>query len=66
VAEHGGRGWRLLARADIVVAALASMGALYFLVNALRDHSWSALWWLFLLGVAAYAIRGRARSRPPR
>ena len=63
VAEHGGRSRpRLLARVEVVVAALAIVGALYFLVDALRDRSWSALWWLFLLGFAAYAIRDRVRS----
>lgn len=65
VAEQGGRsGPRLLARVEVVVGALAIVGALCFLVDALRDHSWSALWWLFILGFAAYAIRDRVRSRP--
>jgi hypothetical protein len=48
------------------VATLAIVGALYFLVHALRDHSWSALGWLFLLGLATYAIRDRTRGRPRR
>jgi hypothetical protein len=64
MAQHCGRSRpRLLARVEVVVAALAIVGALYFLVDALRDRSWSALWWLFLLGFAAYAIRDRVRSR---
>lgn len=66
VAElNGRRGTRLLARVEVVVAALAILGGIYFLVNALRDHSWSALWWLFLMGFAAFGIRDRVRSRSP-
>ena len=44
VTEHGRRSRpRLLARVEVVVATLAIMGTLYFLVDALRDRSWSAL-----------------------
>jgi hypothetical protein len=64
VADHDGGGdRRLLPRVELVVAALAIVGALYFLVGALQDHSWSALWWLLLLGFAAFGIRDRVASR---
>ena len=63
VAEHGGRSRpRLLTQVEVVVVALAIVGAFYFFVDAVRDHSWSALWWLFLLGFAAYAIRDRCAA----